>query len=265
MKQKAFSVSLYAVGHKDFWLPNKKPLIKFLVAGAKGKRAFYGAYGPNIWDKDLVYNEITVLFWVWKNDQTSDIVGLQHYRRAFVEHPWRKTELLPRFIKEKSIRRILGYYDIIVPTRYRFKIPCRERINTSASAIRFGDIPVIEETLREHCPEYLADWDAVMNSRDPFLHNMFIMKRSLMNEYCEWLFPLLFALEEKLQPNLRSGDEQRLMGLISEYFLDVWVNHKGLLIREQPYAFRNNFRDKLRPRHILSFLLRPFRRTSPRL
>ena len=78
--------------------------------------------------------------------------------------------------------------------------------------------------------------------------NIMICKKELFNEYCEWLFDILFDVEKNLQES-PFGIAPREMGYISEYLLNVWVRHKHLKIAYKPMLFieRNDFfRDKIR-------------------
>ena len=51
-----------------------------------------------------------------------------------------------------------------------------------------------------------------------------------MDEYCEWIFGVLFKLES--QNMEKKIDTNRLYGFLSEILFDVWVEHKGLKVRE---------------------------------
>ncbi len=72
------------------------------------------------------------------------------------------------------------------------------------------------------------------------MFNMFIMKRELMNEYCTWLFPILFELETKIDLKSMSPFEARLLGRISELLLDVWVLKNDLEYKEIDYVHLGN-------------------------
>ena len=39
--------------------------------------------GDNISDRNPYYCEMTGVYWVWKNDKSSDYLGSCHYRRVF--------------------------------------------------------------------------------------------------------------------------------------------------------------------------------------
>ena len=77
--------SMYVVTHKQVDIPE--------IAGYKpivvGKNEVsYSDFvrdntGDNIAEKNPNYCELTALYWMWKNDQKSDLVGLSHYRRFF--------------------------------------------------------------------------------------------------------------------------------------------------------------------------------------
>lgn len=73
---------------------------------------------------------------------------------------------------------------------------------------------------------------------------MFIMPKSLADEYCEWLFSLIFKLEERIDMRGKSVFDSRRMGSIAEYMLDVWLDlqlRTGKLtpedIHEVPYVY----------------------------
>jgi len=66
--------------------------------------------------------------------------------------------------------------------------------------------------------------------------NIIICRKELFDAYAEWLFSILFRLEE----NLKKYDisvEPREMGYISEWLLNVWVNHNHLKTAYKPMYF----------------------------
>ncbi len=94
-----------------------------------------------------------------------------------------------------------------------------------------------------------------MNQRSGYMFNMFIMKKELADEYCEWLFDILEKLEEVVDISQYDTFQARLFGRVSELLLNVWLNHKNLLCKEIPlvYMEKINWADK-----ILSFFKAKF-------
>ena len=66
------------------------------------------------------------------------------------------------------------------------------------------------------------------------MFNMFIMKKKILDEYCKWLFDILFELENRMKEQGKEYDtfHSRFYGRISELLLDVWINTKGLKYSE---------------------------------
>lgn len=58
------------------------------------------------------------------------------------------------------------------------------------------------------------------------MFNMFVMSENKFDEYCEWLFKILFEIEKKLDISQYSDFYARVFGRISEILLDVWLDKK---------------------------------------
>ena len=69
------------------------------------------------------------------------------------------------------------------------------------------------------------------------MFNMFIMKDEYYNSYCEWLFEILFELENRLDITEYSPFHQRVFGRVSEILLDVWIENNKLNYVEVPVIF----------------------------
>ena len=46
-------------------------------------------------------------------------------------------------------------------------------------------------------PEYLEEFDKLHKRTSAHMFNMFIMKKEVLNDYCNWLFDILFELEKR--------------------------------------------------------------------
>lgn len=200
--------------------------------------------GDNISSKNKLYCELTALYWAWKNDK-SDIIGFVHYRRYFTP---RKSKDIQDIIKKEEILNLLSEYDIIVPkpkwylssikSHYIHCIKSRREANKK-------HIELLRGVICEICPTYLPSFDKQMSSHTAHMLNMFIMKKEYFNNYCTWLFPILFKLEHKLEEN--NIIYERIMGAFSEFLLDVWINYNHHSYIEIPILeTEKNLRKKIK-------------------
>ncbi len=86
-----------------------------------------------------------------------------------------------------------------------------------------------------------------MKSRSEHLFNMFIMKKMLFDQYCEWMFPILEELEASYDLKSMEPFQARLIGRVSERLLDVWINKNQLKYKEVGYIYfgKNNMHKKI--------------------
>ena len=59
---------------------------------------------------------------------------------------------------------------------------------------------------------------------------MMICRKDLWNQYCEWLFPILFELEKEIDILQYNGYQQRVFGFLAERLLNIWVRHQKLKV-----------------------------------
>lgn len=60
------------------------------------------------------------------------------------------------------------------------------------------DLKICKEVIAKNCPEYLNAFDLCMNCNLFSLGNMIITRKEIFDNYCSWLFPILFELERKI-------------------------------------------------------------------
>ena len=77
--------------------------------------------------------------------------------------------------------------------------------------------------------------------------NMFVMKKELLNDYCDWLFNILFEVEKRLKDKTYDAFQARYPGRLSEMLLDVWINKNQLKYKEVGYIYfgKNNMHKKI--------------------
>lgn len=136
--------------------------------------------GENISDRNRQFCELTALYWIWKN-AGQDIVGLEHYRRHFLlQDDWYQK------MKENDI-------DVILPAPLYVAPSLAQNYKDRHVA---SDWDFMMDYLKRIYPK---DYRAAVAFFDTNLYspcNMFIMKKTILNELCTWLFPILFVCAE---------------------------------------------------------------------
>lgn len=218
---------IIVVTHKDYEMP--QDLVYLPVCVGEKKKSLAKKFQPdnegeNISDKNISYCELTALYWAWKN-LSCDYIGLAHYRRYFGK---RRSGNISDVLDSDDIESMLKEYDVIMPKpKIYFQTVKNHYINCIKSRKSSNEIQLklLRETIVENCPEYLSNYDYVMNGHKAHMLNMFIMKKKDIDDYCSWLFSILFSLEKKINDNGVYYD--RIMGAFSEFLLDVWIKNNN--------------------------------------
>lgn len=241
-------MKIFVVAHKQFQMPiSSKMYCTLWVGNAKknlSKESACDDSGDNISEKNAYYNELSALYWIWKNTN-EETVGLCHYRRYFTTLKGKMRNLLfgknDVFLSEQYVEKKLKKYDVIVHNKTFFREGNRSQLVKSfyldlksgqgkTTGVSEKVMELLDETFRELYADKVGAYEKVMRARSAHLLNMIICKRKFLDEYCEWLFPLLFRLEEKLQRN--DLYTERCMGLVAERLLDVWLVEKKVKYKE---------------------------------
>ncbi len=221
----AWDATLLVASHKPYWMP-ADPLYLPVCVGANANGPLEGFApdntGDNISHKNDRYSELTALWWGWRNVECSAL-GLVHYRRHFAGKGERKTLLW-----EEAVA-LLDRVPAIVPK------PRNYVIESVASHYAHTHDPAHLEALRaaigEVSPQHVGAFDRQMASTKAHMFNMLLMRREVLDPYCTWLFNVLAACERRIDFDGMSAFEQRCVGRLAEFLLDVW-----LLDEDVPYA-----------------------------
>ena len=225
-------MKVLVVVHKPYWVPSNSLYQPIQVGFAPEIDPGFlrDNAGDNIADRNAFFCELTALYWAWKND-TSDVLGLCHYRRYLGDNRfWEKKK--DRILNEKQVRSFLAPVDIILPKKRRYWIETRE--SQYAHAHHIEDLWTTEAVLLEKYPDYVPAWKHMLGTRSGHICNMFVMRRELLDEYCTWLFDILFEVEKRLDISSYSENDSRVFGFLGERLLDVWVETKRLRYVEVP-------------------------------
>lgn len=231
------NLKILVATHKKYWMPNDEIYLPIHVG--KENKQDLGYIGDNTGDnislKNPNYCELTAVYWAWKNLK-ADYIGLVHYRRYFTKHNFRNCEKKKQDILTKTdFAAILKDADIIVPDKRKYYI---ETIRSHYNHSHYEkDLNETEQIIKELFPEYHSSFEKVMERTWAHMFNMFVMRKDYFDEYCKWLFTVLFELEKRIDISTYTVMEARVFGFISELLLDVWLETKQLNYKEVNVSF----------------------------
>lgn len=225
-------IKIVIAAHKPYVMPEDKIYLPVQV-GSEGKQNIgfqRDNEGDNISAKNPSFCELTGLYWAWKN-LACDYLGLAHYRRHFTMSSKRtlnKEKSAEKKIKSvlhtEEAERLVSEYPIILPCKRKYYI---ETLYSHYAHSHYDvHLNVTHEIIKERHPEYLAAFDAVMKQRDGYMFNMYIMRKDLSDQYCEWLFDILFELEKRIDGSSLSAFQGRFYGRVSEIIFNVWLKYQ---------------------------------------
>ena len=67
------------------------------------------------------------------------------------------------------------------------------------------------------------------------MFNMFVMRKHIADDYCEWLFDILGELEKRVDVSELNAFDARLFGRVSERLTDVWIEKNNVAYTEIPH------------------------------
>lgn len=217
--------------HKKYDMPSDKMYLPLQV-GAEGKNDL-GYEKDNTKDnislKNPYFCELTGLYWAWKNLK-EDYIGLAHYRRHFASKKINKKDLFNSVLTKEEASKLLNNTDIIVPKKRNYYI--ENLYSHYEHTMYIEPLDITGQILQERYPEYMQEFDKLKTRRSAHMYNMFIMKKDKLDEYCTWLFDILFELEKRVDNSKYDSFHARFYGRVSELLFDVWLNTKGYSYKE---------------------------------
>ncbi len=224
-------MKLYAVTHRAVaFLPEGRTPIGVGPDRAIAGVETYDDTGDNIHEKNPNYCELTALYWIWKNED-EDVIGLEHYRRFFCK---KHTVFRCRQLSQADIAKILKKHDCITTRYFRF-LPSVYGYYAAKHDAR--DLDSCRAAIEKLCPEYLADFDAVMKQKKAVMFNMLVMPKALISDYCAWLFPILEEVEKSVDLEAKDDYQKRVYGFLSERLFNVWLHRKSLNVYRAPVFY----------------------------
>lgn len=225
-------VKILVASHKESPMPADKDLYLPILVGANknynGQKGFQlDNTGYNISNKNPNYNELTAIYWAWKNLSDVDAIGLVHYRRFFsFSHKRNLNEVLDKAEVEKLLKRA----PVVLPKKRDYIIESNYSHYKHAHEIE--PLNVTGTVISNEFPQYFKAFERVLNSRKAHMFNMFIMRKDYFDSYCEFLFRVLSSVENQIDISEYSTQEKRVFGYISELLMDVWIETNNVKYTE---------------------------------
>lgn len=242
------------ISYKDKHPVIKSEILQPIQTGrAIADEEFDGMIGDNIGDnisKDNPrYNELSAQYWIWKHYQEvgdPDYVGFMHYRRHFLFNEtlpmppitWLNNgnvfifpKVCPQYMEylnDESIKSYFPAFDCMVIKPYDIKNIKEkyERIRDNYITLkeqegRFYD--VFLNVIKEIHPDYLNEIEEFDNGTQMYLCNMFVMRKDLFEDYCEFLFSTLKEIDNRIDSTNFSSAKSRFLGFLGEFVLSIYI------------------------------------------
>ncbi|WP_196606655.1 DUF4422 domain-containing protein [Pectinatus frisingensis] len=161
--------------------------------------------GENISERNRRYSEMTAFYWMWKNAK-SNYLGICHYRRLWVH------------LDEIAKKLLTTDVDVVLP------------LPTLAEHSVYEDyllkhIPDVWKTmldvLQENAPDYYNISKHIFNETIFYASNMCILKRNVLNELCQWMFPIVMEIEHRIG-TLNDTYYNRYAGFVTERLITLY-------------------------------------------
>ena len=243
-------ISIYISYHRNM-NPVKSKIFKPIFVGAAIRDDIpvgmqTDSVGQNISEKNLTFCELTAQYWAWKNDHNSAYLGFFHYRRHLdfnienrLETPnaWGMIEeeaisdeyLYRRGLYDSNLQKIIPNYDIITVRPWDVRKAGSknnyEHYKSSSPNLNIHDYDTALNILSRKFPEYSEAAKEYNQSHYGYYTNIFVMDKQIFNEYCTFLFEILFDLEKKINISSYNTQQKRVFGYISEWLFGIFITH----------------------------------------
>lgn len=228
--QISYTVRIIVATHKKYRMPEDSMYLPLNV-GAEGRKGDEESdidlgyvkdnTGDNISHLNPSFCELTGLYWAWKN-LNANYIGLVHYRRHFGFS--KSKDLFNSVLTYEQLRPYLGQIKVFVPSKRKYYI---ETLYSHYAHTHYANqLDETRKIIQEACPEYLDCYDKIINQRSGYMFNMMIMEKNLFDDYCGWLFKILFSLQGRIDTSGLSAFQGRFYGRISEIIFNVWLDYQ---------------------------------------
>ena len=257
--------------HKPSELPDNPIYCPIQVGSALAKirmpNMLHDDEGDNISEKNPTYCELTAQYWFWKNVD-ADYLGLCHYRRflTFAEGDFEfneRNQIPAGFIDDYNKRRfgledsermhaIIEANDCVVGELEnvsklntplgRQKTAYKHWAAHDRDLINVNDLNRMIEIVDEFYPQYSKEMHDYLDGPVFLGYNVFVMKKALFTEMCDFEFDVLSRLEREVDLGHYNQMRNRIFGFMAEILYSVFVYHlenEGYRVKHLPLVYFN--------------------------
>lgn len=229
------NIKIIIATHKKYEMPKDKMYVPVQV-GAEGKEELgytKDNTGDNISIKNPYYCELTGIYWAWKNIK-ADYIGLAHYRRHFCLKKKSKNKF-ENILTYEEANKILEDTNVILPKKRNYVI--ENLYDHYAHTMYVEPLDEVGKIIEDKYPEYTEYFNRLHKRKTAHMFNMFIMKKEIFDDYCEWLFDILEEVEKKVDQNKYDSFHARFYGRLSELLLDIYLQKNNISYKEVGFIY----------------------------
>ena len=165
----------------------------------------------------------------------ADYIGLAHYRRHFMYTKKSNNDKFLNVLTYKEANDLLEKNDVILPKKRNYII--ETLYNHYKHTMYVEPLDETRNVIKKLYPDYLDEFDNLKKRRSAHMFNMFIMKKEIFDDYCKWLFDILFELEKRVDNTQYDNFHARFYGRISELLLDVYLRKNNIGYKEINFIY----------------------------
>lgn len=205
--------------------------------------------GDNISKENLYLNELSAFYWAWKNYDrlgNPEYIGFMHYRRhlcfdknnkeksdkyGLLYSEYLNNDYLSKYkLNSNIVKDFINEVDIVVAEKTDLKrLGTKTTYNhykNSDNKLHIRDLDMVIKVLLDKYPHYENAVNEYLESKYAYFTNIFIAKKEIFFEYCEWLFDVIFEAQKVVDTSKYNLQEMRVLAYISEWLWGIFLTYK---------------------------------------
>ena len=194
-------VSIFVCCHKDYKSVGiKNPVYKLITDKDIKNKSKLELIKTDGYLDNRLWSELSQIYYVWKHPKLQkDWVGFCHYRRYF-DFMNKIPELTKPVIPQKIIGEQNHYINYDINHNH-------------------DDLLQVYNIIKEKYPDYRKAFVKMMDSHYYIPYNMFIMPKKMFNDYCKFIFGVLFEFGKEIRIENSYINMIKRIGLDKEHYI----------------------------------------------